>query len=158
MTLWRVRNTGMAVTIDIGEADDIHPRNKQDVGRRLALEARRVAYGEDIVSSGPIYRAARVERGRIRVLFDSVGDGLVARTSPLSSFEVAGHDRVFVNAEASIDGDTVVVSSPKVRYPIAVRYAWQNNPEASLFNKEGLPASPFRTDTWSGLNRLTIDN
>ena len=153
LTMRTVPNTGMAVTIDIGDAEDIHPRNKQDVGRRLALEARRVAYGESIVSSGPIYRSMRIEGHRVRVLFDSVGDGLVARTEPLADFAVAGRDGRFVWADARIDGVTVLVSSAAVPNPVAVRYAWQDNPQASLYNREGLPASPFRTDDWSALNR-----
>ena len=153
LTMRMVPMTGMAVTIDIGDMEDIHPRNKQDVGRRLALEARRVAYGESIVSSGPLYRGMRIEGNRVRVLFDSVGGGLVARTEPLAEFAVAGRDGAFVRAEARIDGPSVVVSSAAVPNPIAVRYAWQDNPQASLYNREGLPATPFRTDAWSELNR-----
>jgi sialate O-acetylesterase len=152
-TMRAVPNTGMAVTIDIGDPDDIHPRNKQDVGRRLALEARRVAYGEPIVSAGPIYRGMRIEGHHVRVMFDSAGDGLVARTEPLAEFAVAGRDGTFVWADARIDGSTVLVSSAAVPNPVAVRYAWQDNPRASLYNREGLPASPFRTDDWSELNR-----
>ena len=144
-------NTGMAVIIDIGEADDIHPRNKQDVGLRLSLAARALAYGEDLVYSGPIYKGMIIEPGRIRVRFDHVGSGLVARTGTLKGFAIAGRDRRFKWAEARIDGNDVVVSSPDVPSPTAVRYAWQDNPEASLFNKDGLPASPFRTDDWSAL-------
>ena len=153
LTMRTVPMTGMAVTIDIGDMEDIHPRNKQDVGRRLALEARRVAYGESIVSSGPLYRGMRIEGNRVRVLFDSVGGGLVARTEPLAEFAVAGRDGAFVRAEARIDGPSVVVSSAAVPNPIAVRYAWQDNPQASLYNREGLPATPFRSDAWSELNR-----
>ena len=153
LTLRTVPMTGMAVTIDIGDTEDIHPRNKQDVGRRLALEARRVAYGESLVSSGPLYRGMRIEGNRIRIAFDSVGGGLVAKTDPLAEFAVAGRDGAFVRAEARIDGPTVVVSSAAVPNPIAVRYAWQDNPQVSLYNREGLPASPFRTDDWSELNR-----
>jgi len=153
LTLRTVPMTGMAVTIDIGDTEDIHPRNKQDVGRRLALEARRVAYGESLVSSGPLYRGMRIEGNRIRIAFDSVGGRLVAKTDPLAEFAVAGRDGAFVRAEARIDGPTVVVSSAAVPNPIAVRYAWQDNPQVSLYNREGLPASPFRTDDWSELNR-----
>jgi sialate O-acetylesterase len=152
-TVRAVPNTGMAVTIDIGDPDDIHPRNKQEVGRRLSLEARRVAYGESIVSSGPLYRGMRIEGTRIRVAFDSVGGGLVAKPEPLAEFAIAGRDARFVRAEARIDGPSVVVSSAVVPNPVAVRYAWQENPQASLYNREGLPASPFRTDDWSELNR-----
>ena len=144
-------NTGMAVTIDIGEADDIHPRNKQDVGKRLGLAARRVAYGEKIVYSGPIYRSMRVEGNTVRLRFDHVGSGLVAKGGPLTGFAIAGADRKFVWADARIDGDTVVVSNDKVPSPVAVRYAWAINPVCNLYNKEGLPASPFRTDSWPGV-------
>jgi sialate O-acetylesterase len=152
MTL-ALANTGMAVIIDIGEADDIHPRNKQDVGLRLSLAARGIAYGEDIVYSGPLYKGMIIEGNRIRVRFDHVGGGLKSRSGALRGFAVAGRDREFKWARAQIDGDTVVVSNPEVASPVAVRYAWQDNPEASLYNEEGLPASPFRTDDWSELNR-----
>jgi sialate O-acetylesterase len=141
-------NTGMAVTIDIGEADDIHPKNKQDVGSRLALAARSVAYGQDIAFSGPLYRGMKVEGSQIRVYFDHVGGGLELRNGQATGFAIAGRDRTFRWANVQIDGDTIVVSNPEIPSPIAVRYAWQDNPEASLFNAEGLPASPFRTDDW----------
>jgi sialate O-acetylesterase len=153
LTLRQLPNTGMAVTIDIGEADDIHPKNKQDVGLRLALEARRVAHGEKVVSSGPLYLGSRIEGDSVRILFDGVGTGLVSKAPTLVGFTVAGRDRAFVRADARIDGTSVVVSSASVPNPVAVRYAWQDNPEVSLYNREGLPASPFRTDNWSALNR-----
>jgi len=152
-----VANTAQAVIIDIGEADDIHPRNKQDVGLRLALAARHVAFGEDIVYSGPTYRSHRVSGGRITIEFNHIGQGLVGNSGegtsgpgiPLGGFALAGIDRKFHWADARIEGTTVVVSSPRVPSPIAVRYAWGNNPDrANLFNVDGLPASPFRTDTW----------
>ena len=152
-----VANTAQAVIIDIGEADDIHPRNKQDVGLRLALAARHVAFGEDIVYSGPTYRSHRVSDGRITIEFDHAGQGLVGNSGdgmsepgiPLRGFAVAGIDRIFHWADARIEGRVLVVSSPRVPSPIAVRYAWGNNPDqANLFNASGLPASPFRTDTW----------
>lgn len=146
-------NTGMAVTIDIGEADDIHPRNKQDVGRRLSLAARAIAYGEDIVHSGPLYKGMIIEGSKIRIRFDHVGGGLKAKDETLRGFAMAGRDRAFKWAQATIEGDTVVVSTPDIVNPVAVRYAWQDNPEASLYNVEGLPAAPFRTDDWSELNR-----
>jgi sialate O-acetylesterase len=146
-------NSGMAVIIDIGEADDIHPRNKQDVGRRLALAARGIAYGEDLVYSGPLYKGMIIEGNQIRIRFDHVGGGLKAKNGTLRSFAIAGRDRVFKWAQARIDGGTVVVSHSEIASPVAVRYAWQDNPEASLYNEEGLPASPFRTDNWSELNR-----
>ncbi len=147
-------NTGMAVAIDIGEADDIHPGNKQDVGLRLALAARNVAYGEEIVSSGPLYSHMKPGGDRIRIVFDHTGGGLVAkgRYGYLKGFAIAGEDRVFHWARAYIDGNEVVVYSDKVSEPVAVRYGWANNPEdANLYNLEGLPASPFRTDSWPGI-------
>lgn len=143
--------TGMAVTIDIGEAGDIHPQNKQDVGRRLALAARHVAYGEQLVYSGPIYNSMTIEGSSIRLGFDHVGGGLVAKGGELKGFAIAGEDRKFVWADARIDGNTVVVSSPHVPAPVAVRYAWAINPVCNLYNREGLPASPFRTDAWPGM-------
>ena len=144
--------TGMAVTIDIGEADDIHPRNKQDVGTRLALAARRLAYGEDLVYSGPIYRSMEVRGGEVVLSFDHVGGGLASRDDgELAGFAVAGEDRQFAWAEARIEGDEVVVRSDLVPAPVAVRYGWADNPDCNLVNREGLPASPFRTDTWPGI-------
>ncbi len=139
-------NTGMAVTIDIGNPTDIHPRNKQDVGLRLALAARSVTYGErDLSHSGPTFRQATREEGALRLWFDHVGDGLEARGGALAGFEVAGSDGRFVAARAEISGAAVVVSSPEVETPLQARYAWAAAPEASLFNAAGLPASPFRT-------------
>jgi sialate O-acetylesterase len=144
-------NTGMAVTVDIGEADDIHPKNKQDVGKRLALAARHVAYGEKLTYSGPVYQKMDVEGGVLRIYFDHVGKGLVSRGDELKGFAIAGADKKFVWAKAVIDGDTVVVSSEEVANPVAVRYGWAINPVCNLFNVEGLPASPFRTDAWPGI-------
>jgi len=144
--------TAMAVTIDIGEADDVHPRNKQDVGRRLALGALKVAYGRDIVHSGPLYDSMTVEGDRIRIRFTNTGSGLAARVgeSP-RGFAIAGADSVFVRADAMIDGEEVVVRSDQVPEPVAVRYGWADNPDCNLYNREGLPASPFRTDDWPGV-------
>lgn len=140
--------TAQAVTIDIGESDDIHPKNKQDVGTRLALAARAVAYDDDdVVYSGPVYRQATSEDGKLRLWFDHVGGGLVANDG-LRGFQIAGPDGRFHAAEANIDGRTVVVSSSHVERPIAARYGWHRDPPATLFNQEGLPASPFRTDDW----------
>jgi sialate O-acetylesterase len=141
--------TGMAVIIDIGDAKDIHPRNKQDVGRRLALWAQSQVYGKDIVYSGPIYESMKVEDGKVRLVFKHVGGGLEAKGEKLTGFSVAGEDRTFHWADAKVDGKTVVVSSEKVAKPVAVRYAWADNPECNLYNKEGIPASPFRTDDWA---------
>jgi len=151
MTL-SVPNTGMAVTMDIGNVDDIHPKNKQDVGRRLAFWALAKTYRrEGIAYSGPIYRSIRAEGNRIRLFFDYVGEGLVARGGPLTDFTIAGADRNFVEAKAEIDGDTIVAMSNKVIKPVAVRFAWSNAAVPNLFNKEGLPASSFRTDAWPGV-------
>ncbi|MCU4157867.1 hypothetical protein J1N10_17975 [Carboxylicivirga sp. A043] len=149
-----VKNTGMAVTIDIGEADDIHPTNKQEVGKRLMLSALNVAYGKDIVYSGPIYKSMVVKEGKALVSFDHIGSGLMVKSKHgyVNEFEVAGKDGTFHWAKAEIDGDKVVVWSDRVEDPIAVRFGWSNNPaELNLYNKEGLPASPFRTDDWKGV-------
>ncbi len=143
--------TGMAVTIDIGDGSDIHPKNKQDVGYRLALAAQAIAYGRDVVYSGPIYESMNVDGDKIRLHFKYVYGGLVAKNflgPNLMGFEIAGDDRKFVGAEAKIDGDTIVVHSGKVAHPMAVRYAWAMNPWCNLYNRMGLPASPFRTDNW----------
>jgi len=145
-------NTGMAVIIDIGEAADIHPKNKQDVGKRLALWALAKTYGKDIVYSGPLYKSMEIKGGKVVLHFDHVGTGLVAKGGePLKGFAIAGKDRKFVWADARIVGDTVVVSSPEVPEPVAVRYAWADNPVCNLYNEQGLPASPFRTDDWPGV-------
>ena len=145
-------NTGMAVIIDIGEASDIHPKNKQDVGKRLALWALARTYGKTPVYSGPIYKSMKTEGNKTILEFEHVGGGLVGRGGePLKGFAVAGADRKFAWADAKIEGDTVVVSSDKVSEPAAVRYGWANNPVCNLYNKEGLPASPFRTDDWPGV-------
>jgi sialate O-acetylesterase len=145
-------NTGMAVAIDIGEADCIHPANKPEVGRRLALSALSVAYGRDLVFSGPVYREMRIEDGAVRILFDHTGTGLMAWGEVLRGFTIAGADSVFVPAQARIDGKTVLVSSPRIPSPLAVRYGWADNPGlVTLYNREGLPASPFRTDDWPGI-------
>jgi sialate O-acetylesterase len=142
-----LRNTGMAVITDIGESNDIHPKNKQDVGMRLALAARAQVYGEKIVYSGPMFRQATLEGNQLRVWFEHTGSGLVARGgSKLTGFTIAGKDGKFVPAEARIDGGTVLVSSAEVQNPSAVRYAWEDDPAANLFNQEGLPCSPFRSD------------
>jgi sialate O-acetylesterase len=136
----------MAVTLDIGNPDDIHPTNKRDVGKRLALWALANDYGQDLVYSGPLYREQVVEGASIRIHFDHVGSGLVAKDGALSHFEIAGEDQVYHPAQAVIHGETVVVSSKEVSAPVAVRYAWSNIAEPNLFNKEGLPASSFCTD------------
>jgi sialate O-acetylesterase len=141
-------NTGQAVIIDIGDAADIHPRNKQDVGKRLASWALGTTYGGKEEISGPLYKSLSIEENRVRIAFSHVGGGLLAKGGgPLRTFAIAGSDRKWVWANAKIDGETVVVSSDQVTRPVAVRYAWADNPEGcNLYNKEGLPASPFRTD------------
>lgn len=151
LTAQKLPNVGLAVTIDIGEANDIHPKDKQDVGARLALAAEKIAYGQNVVSSGPAYRAMKVRSGRVHLTFDHVDGGLEARGGTLEGFAVAGEDRVFHWATARIEGSEVVVSAPEVPHPEAVRYAWAGNPAATLYNKAGLPAIPFRTDDWPGI-------
>ncbi len=142
-----VKNSGLAVTIDIGEAKDIHPKNKQDVGTRLALVALARVYGRRLEYSGPAYRGMKVEGARARLSFDHAEGGLEARGGgPLKGFAVAGEDGRFHRADATIEGETVIVSSPEVKRPAAVRYGWADNPEVNLYNRAGLPASPFRTD------------
>jgi sialate O-acetylesterase len=138
-------NTGMAVTIDIGEAANIHPLNKQEVGRRLALAAQAISYGESSEYSGPLFRQATVEGSAIRVWFDHTTGGLKSPGGAVRGFEVAGADGKFVEASARIDGATVVVSAPPVTAPRQVRYAWKDVPDCNLFNGENLPASPFRS-------------
>lgn len=145
----RVANTGMAVTMDIGNPDNIHPRNKQDVGKRLAFWALAHTYGRSsLVFSGPLYRSLKKEKNRIRLFFDHTGGGLVASGGDLTDFEIAGNDREFIPAEARIDGSSIIVLSDSVQDPLAVRYAFHNADEPNLFNAEGLPASSFRTDNW----------
>ncbi len=142
--------TGLAVIIDIGEAKDIHPRNKQDVGKRLALAAQDIAYDQVIVSSGPQYRSMTPSGHSIAISFDHVGSGLVVKGGgALEGFAIAAEEGSFVWADAQIIGDQVIVSSPVIQSPKRVRYAWANNPACNLYNQEGLPAIPFRTDTES---------
>ncbi|MEI9999481.1 MAG: sialate O-acetylesterase [Verrucomicrobiota bacterium] len=154
--------TGMAVIIDIGDGGNIHPKDKHDVGERLALVARHVAYGEKLVSSGPLYDAMKVEGHAIRLSFTHTGSGLKIGAAPwsptgpppavgseLTGFAIAGADKNWAWAKAKIEGDDVIVSSDQVPSPVAVRYGWANNPPCNLYNKEDLPASPFRTDTWT---------
>lgn len=141
-------NTGMAVTIDVGDAKDIHPKNKQAVGRRLALWALAQTYGKDIVCCGPIYKFMTRKNDAIVISFDHIGDGLMAQGDKLKGFAIAGADKKFVWADARIGGPSVVVRSDEVRNPVAVRYGWAPNPDCNLSNTAGLPASPFRTDDW----------
>lgn len=146
LTLGKVINAAMTVTTDVGDAADIHPRNKQPVGHRLALAALALAYGENIEHSGPLYESMKAENGKITVNFKHTGSGLVAKDGPLKGFTIAGKDKKFVPARAEIQGKTIAVSADGVTEPQAVRYGWENVPDVNLFNREGLPASPFRTD------------
>jgi sialate O-acetylesterase len=142
-------NTGMAVAIDIGEGNDIHPKNKQDVGIRLSLPALAGTYGfKGLVASGPVYKAMHREKDRIRLEFDHVAGGLIIRGGKLTAFAIAGKDKKFVWADAVVKGDGVEVSSPQVPKPVAVRYGWADNPPCTLYNASALPAVPFRTDKW----------
>lgn len=147
-------NTGMAVITDIGEANDIHPKNKHDVGKRLALAAKKVAYKEDIIYSSPMYESMQVNGNKIVISFKNIGSGLMVkdRYGYIKGFAIAGEDKKFYWAKAYLDGDKVIVENESVSKPVAVRYAWANNPEdANLFSKEGLPVCPFRTDEWQGI-------
>jgi sialate O-acetylesterase len=146
-----VPKTGMAVTIDVGDGNDFHPKNKQEVGHRLALAVQAIAYGRDVIYSGPLYESMTVEGDKIRVHFKNVYGGLVAKGFPspsVSGFEIAGSDRQFYWVEGQIEGDTIVVHSKDVPHPVAVRYAFAMKMECNLYNRAGLPASPFRTDSW----------
>jgi sialate O-acetylesterase len=143
--------TGMAVTIDIGDGTDIHPKNKQEVGYRLALAAQAITYGRDVIYSGPIYESMKIEGERIRLHFTHGYGGLVAKggeTAALGGFQIAGEDHKYVAGQAKIEGDSVIVQNETVAHPLAVRYGWGMNPECNLYNRAGLPASPFRTDDW----------
>lgn len=149
-------NTGMATAIDIGNAKDIHPKNKQEVGRRLALQARNKVYGEDVVASGPMYKpnSMKVDGNKVRLAFNHVDGGLTTQGSnELKGFAVAGSDQTFHWTDARIEGNQVVVWSDEVDQPVAVRYAWAANPGCNLYNEAGLPAVPFRTDDWPGITK-----
>jgi sialate O-acetylesterase len=145
-TWQRTKNTAMAVTADCGDANDIHPAHKQPVGARLALAARALAYGEKIEYSGPVFDSMKIVGADVVLHFTHLGGGLVAKESELNGFTIAGADKVFHPAQAKIVGKTVVVNSAEVSQPVAVRYGWANVPEGNLFNRAGLPASPFRTE------------
>jgi sialate O-acetylesterase len=142
----KVPRTAMAVITDIGNETDIHPTQKEPVGGRLALAARAVAYGEKITYSGPVYASMKVKGDQAVLLFKHLGSGLLAKGGDLKGFTIAGADGNFTSATATIEGDKVIVSSPAVAKPVAVRYGWASTPDVNLFNKEGLPATPFRTD------------
>lgn len=148
--------TGMAVTIDIGEVDDIHPINKKDVGVRLGLAAQAVAYGRKLESSGPLYQAMKIKDGKARITFTHA-KGLTVKGGALTGFAIAGPDRKFVHAQAEVQSKEVVVWNDTVKSPVAVRYGWDFAPECNLYNAAGLPASPFRTDTWPGVTAPKTD-
>ncbi len=149
LTAENVPGCGLATAIDIGEEKNIHPTNKQDVGARLSLVARKLVYGDDIICSGPVYHSMEIKGNKIILKFKHTGRGLIARNGKLKGFAIAGKDKKFHWADAIIKGSTVIVSSPEISNPAAVRYAWSQNPKGcNLYNKEGLPAFPFRTDNW----------
>ncbi len=151
LTARSVANSGLAVTIDTGDPDSLHPRDKIEVGERLALVALAKHYGEKIAYSGPTFAYGEIIPGAMKLHFDHVDGGLVVKGEKLEEFSIAGEDRRWYWADAKIEGDTVIVSSAQVPEPKAVRYAWQSNPLATLFNGAGLPAGPFRTDDWAGM-------
>lgn len=149
MSLKTIPNSGMVVTTDVGDAQNIHPIDKQTVGYRLALIARAKTYGENkLVYSGPIFNHMKIKKQKAQLFFDYADSGLKKTGDTLKEFEIAGNDQVFYPAEAKIEGKTIIVTSPKVKEPAAVRFAWKAVPEPNLFNNENLPASPFRTDEW----------
>jgi len=154
-TLQTAPNTGLAVTIDVGEAANLHPARKEEIGSRLALWALGTTYGQKLEYSGPLYLHSKTENGEVQISFTHVGTGLAVHGDSLTGFTIAGADKKFHRATARIEGDTVVVSSADVPAPAAVRYGWADSPDCNLFNKDGLPASPFRTDDWPG---ATVSN
>ena len=145
-------NTGMAVTTDIGTSDDIHPKNKQDVGKRLAAVVLHDAYKKDIVFTGPMYKSMTAEGNKVKIYFTNIGTGLMAKNGELKGFEIAGADKQFYPANTTIEGDHIIVYSEGISNPVAVRFGWADDAGTdNLFNKEGFPASPFRTDEWKGI-------
>lgn len=140
----------MAVTIDLGEWNDIHPENKKDAGYRLSLLARKISYGEKkLVASGPLYQSMKVDENKIIISFSNTGSGLVFKNGQPDHFFIAGKDNRYKKANVAIRQNKLVVWSDEVQQPVAVKYAWADNPEGcNLYNKEGLPASPFTTDNW----------
>jgi sialate O-acetylesterase len=146
LTAQKVRNTAMAVITDVGDPKDIHPKDKDPVGARLALCAQAIAYGEKITYSGPAYSGMKIKKSKAILSFKHVGKGLISKGGPLTGFTIAGADKKFVKADAVIEDDKVIVSSPMVETPVAVRFGWANYPLVNLWNRDGLPATPFRTD------------
>jgi len=149
----RLKRVGMAVITDVGEKDDIHPTKKEPVGARLALLARKITYGERIVADGPTYDGVRFKNGNAILSFENLDGGLEAHGGELTGFSIAGDDQRFTWAKASMQGEKIIVSSPAVPKPAAVRYGWADFPVVNLFNKQGLPATPFRTDDWDMITR-----
>jgi sialate O-acetylesterase len=148
MTWQKTPKTAMTVTYDCDDTLDVHPGNKQPVGERIALAARAVAYGEKIEYSGPVYESMKVDGNKIILTFTHVGSGLTAKNGDLKDFTIAGDDKKFVSAQAVIQKDKVIVSAENVQNPVAVRAGWRFCPQMNLYNKENLPATPFRTDSW----------
>jgi sialate O-acetylesterase len=145
--IWKnTPHTAMAVTTDVGDTTNIHPTRKRPVGERLALAARALSYGEKVEYSGPVYKSMKIENDRAVISFDHIGSGLLAKGEILKGFTIAGKDGKFVPANALIEGSSVSVSSDKITQPTAVRYNWAMTTDGNLFNDEGLPAAPFRTD------------
>jgi sialate O-acetylesterase len=149
----QVKNAGLAVIIDTSEDGNLHPTNKQDVSHRLALWALATVYDRDVAYLGPVFDKMRVEGDKAHLDFKPSGGDLMTRGGTLTGFAVAGSDKVFHAAQAMIEGRSVVVWSPEVAVPVAVRYGWANNPVCNLYNRGGLPASPFRTDDWPGVTQ-----
>ena len=149
LTAQKCPKTAMAVITDVGDEKDIHPKQKEPVGERLALAARAIAYGEKLEYSGPVYDSIKVEGNKAILNFTHLGGGLEGKGGPLTGFTIAGEDRKFYNAQAEIRDDKIVVTCDKVEKPAAVRFGWANYPVVNLWNKAGLPASPFRTDDWA---------
>lgn len=143
-----VHNAGLVVTTDLGDEKEIHPRRKREIGERLALLARVMSYGHTAICSGPLYDKMKVDGDTVILSFTNIGKGLEAKNGPLTGFTVAGEDRKFHNAQATIVGDTILVKCDQVPQPVAVRFGWAKNPVVNLWNKDGLPASPFRTDNF----------
>ena len=146
----------MALAIDYGDIADIHPRKKEPIGARLALAARAIAYGEKLTYSGPLYDSMKIDNDKVAITFEHVGQGLEARGGELKGFLIAGADGNWHEAKAEINGKRVVVWSSDVPRPVAVRYAWAKFPENNLYNKDGLPAVPFRTDNWPGITQPKV--
>jgi sialate O-acetylesterase len=153
LTSLHLPKTGMVVITDLGDENDIHPKPKGPVGARLALAARSIAYGESVEYTGPVFKTARSESGEMILRFTHAESGLVCKGDTLTGFTICGEDKKFHNAKAVIEGDTVVVSCGEVARPVAVRYGWANFPQGNLWNKDGLPASPFRTDDFAGVTQ-----